>query len=110
MDRNYNNVYYAKVDGKIFMRFSGWLKAKDLLEKKKREFDGRRTPYEATTIDELEIETDARSRDGYLTSDSSEAYILWKFKVPNVAIVTLVEHVSLIKKPPRRMSEIPEKR
>jgi hypothetical protein len=88
----------------------GVIKSRRPIRKDKREFDGRRTPYEAATTDELEVEIDARSKDGYLTSDSSEADLLWQFKVPNVVVVTLVEHVSLIKKPPQRMSKIPEKR
>lgn len=82
------------------------------IRKDKREYDGQRTPYEAATTDESEVEIDARSKDDYLTSDSSEADLLWQFKAPNVAAVTPVEHVSasLIKKPPQRMSKTPERR
>lgn len=119
----YNQLYHANPrkihpdceEEKLLLQqlheMHGVIKSRRPVRKDKREYDGRRTPYEAATTDESEVEIDARSKDDYLTSDSSEADLLWQFKVPNVAAaVTPVEHVSLIKKPPQRMSKTPERR
>lgn len=118
----YNQIYHANPrkihpdceEEKLILQqlheMHGVIKSRRPVRKDKREYDGRRTPYEAATTDESEVEIDARSKDDYLTSDSSEADLLWQFKVPNVAAVTPVEHASLIKKPPQRMSKTPERR
>eukprot|EP01018_Ginkgo_biloba_P028244 Gb_36421 [translate_table: standard] len=88
----------------------GALKSRRPDMKGKCEREGRAPRYEPATTDESEIEIDTRSKDDYLTSDSSEADLLWQFKVPNVVAVTPAEHVSRIKKPQQRTSKTPERR